>query len=209
MVNLTSQQLTKTEIELIIFLLEHITEKFGIRELSRKIKMDYKLVHTTIQKLVKKEVLVKQKQANLELCSLNLNHNSPYILYCEMLRSKSFLESHKDLKQFFDNLQGNIKNSYYSLAIFGSFARSQEHKNSDLDLLIIAPDKEIAEEINRVVQSEAIVIKRKIHTIAIAEDDFIKNLADKKLNVVVECFKNHLIITGAEAFYNGIRKVFG
>ena len=209
MTNLTSLSLTGIEIKLITFFIGNITGKFGIREISRKIKIDYKLVHTAVQKLVKKDVLIKQRQANLDLCRLNFSVDPHYVLYCEMLKTKAFLGQHKDLREFFGNLHDNVKNIYYTLAIFGSFAKGHENKNSDLDLLIIAGNKETAEDINRTINSESIILKRKIHIIAISEDDFIKNLGDKKLNVIAECFKSHIIITGAEAFYNGARKVFG
>ncbi|MEK6857370.1 MAG: hypothetical protein AABX39_02155, partial [Nanoarchaeota archaeon] len=71
---------------------------------------------------------------------------------------------------------------------------------------ILAPKIEISEEIQRLINSESVLLKRKIHSITLNEEEFMSNLSDKKLNVVVEAFKNHILITGIESFYNGVKK---
>jgi len=202
--NLTS--FTGMEIALTKFFLNHITEQFGIREVSRLTKTDYKLVHLTVQKLVKKGVITKERKANLDLCSLNLKGDLTYINFVEMLRKRDLLSKHKELNAFFEDVLNKVKEAYFTLAVFGSFAKGKEHKNSDLDLLIIAPTMGVAEEIQRVISSESLLLKRKVQSIVLDEKEFVSNLSDKKLNVVVEAFKNHVIIMGVEPFYNGVKQ---
>lgn len=202
-----STSFTILEIALIKFFLGHITERFGIREISRLTKTDYKLVHSTIQKLVKKSVVVKERKANLDLCSLNLKGDLTYIGFVEMLRKNDFLSKHKEFNTFFEDMLYKVKELYFTVAVFGSFAKGKEHRRSDLDLLIIAPTRSIAEEIQRIINSESLLLKRKVQSIILDEKEFVSNLADKKLNVVVEAFKNHIIITGVEPFYNGVKQV--
>ncbi len=198
---------TELEINLIKFFLINITEKFGIREISRKTKIDYKLIHSTVQKLVKKGVLLKQRQANLDLCSLNLRGDLSYVLFVEQIRKNDFFLKHKDLQKFIEEISTKIKELYFTLVLFGSFAKGKEHKRSDIDLLIIAPTKDIAEEIRRVINSESVLIQRDIQSITLDEKEFISNLSDKKNNVIKEAFKNHIMIFGAEAFYKGVNEV--
>ena len=198
--------LTNLEIRLLNFFIEHIKEEFGIREISRLTKIEYKSIHSTIKKLAKKEVLLKQRRANVDLCSLNLKDDLTSVLFVEMIRKRTFLLKHKNLERFFVNVLEKTKEIYFTLVIFGSFAKDKERKNSDLDLLIIAPARDIAEEIQRIINSEAFLLKRNIQSILLDEKEFISNLSDKKLNVVVEAFKNHIIITGIESFYEGVKK---
>lgn len=198
---------TILEADLIRFFLGNITERFGIREISRLTKTDYKLVHSTVQKLVKKGVVIKERKANLDLCSLNLKGDLAYIGFVEMLRKNDFLSKHKEFNTFFEDVLYKVKELYFTIVIFGSFAKGKEHKESDLDLLIIAPTRSIAEEIQRIINSESLLLKRKVQSVILDEKEFISNLADKKLNVVVEAFKNHMIITGIEPFYNGVKQV--
>ncbi len=204
MINMTS--LSGLEIKLIEFFLANITEKFGLRELSRKMGIDYKLIYVAVQKLIKKNVLITEKKANLSLCSLNLKGELTYIQFVEMIRRDKFFQKHKDFEVFFQNVFDKIKYIHFTLIIFGSFVNGKENKESDLDLLILAPKREISEEIQRLINSESVLLKRKIHSITLNEEEFMSNLSDKKLNVVVEAFKNHILITGIESFYNGVKK---
>ncbi len=198
--------LTDLEINLIEFFLENINDKFGIREISRLTKTDYKLVHTVIQKLAKKKIVLKERRANLDLCSLNLKGDLFYLNFVEMLRRKKFFMKHQEFEDFFTNVLEKVKELYFTIVIFGSFAKRKEHPSSDLDLLIIAQTRDVAEEIQRVINSESFLLKRRVQSVTLDETEFLSNLADKKLNVVVEAFKNHIIITGVESFYNGVKQ---
>ncbi len=198
--------ITGLEIRVLRFFVEHITEQFGIREVARKTNIDFKHVHATIQKLVQKNIITKKRQANVDLCSLNLKGDVTTIFYAEMLRTKDFLDKHKELKSFFGNVLENVKEVFYSLAVFGSFAKGAETKTSDLDILVIAPSRAIGEEIIRIINSEALLLKRKIQSIVLDEKEFVQGLSEKKINVINEAFKNHIIITGVEGFYNGVKQ---
>ena len=198
--------LTGLEIHILSFFLENITEHFAIREIARKIKVDYKHVHSTIQKLAKKKIIIKKRQANIDLCSLNLKNDLIHIYYVEMLRSIDFMNKHKELKFFFQSIQEKIKTGFYSLVVFGSFAKGTETINSDLDIMIITPSRNIGEEIVRIINAEAILLKRKFQFVVLDEKEFIKSLESKEINVATEAFNNHIIIQGFEIFYHGIKQ---
>ncbi|VVB81387.1 Nucleotidyltransferase domain protein [uncultured archaeon] len=204
MVFLTS--LTGMELRIIAFFIEHITETFAIREIARKTGIDYKLTHATIQKLAQKNILLKKRQANVDLCSLNLRNDLTQVHYAEMLRAQEFLKKHHELSIFFKSIMEKIKETFCTLLVFGSYAKETERKHSDVDILIIAPSREPGEEIERIINTESVFLKLKVQTIVLDEKEFIANLSDKKLNVVQEAFKNHVIITGVEPFYNGVKQ---
>lgn len=193
---------TMLEMRVIVFFLANAGESFGIRELSRRMNVDYKMVHTAVQKLSKKGVLLKKRQANLDLCSLNIKGDLSLIYYGELLRANNFLQTHKEIISFFNTVREKVKTIFYSLIVFGSFAKGTETAHSDLDLLIIAQSRDAGEEIERVINSEAILLKTKVHVILLAETDFIAGLKEKKISIATEALKNHLIIAGVEGFYN-------
>jgi len=196
--------ITGLETLILRFFIEHITEQFAIREIARKTKTDFKSTHSTVQKLVQKNILTKKRQANVDLCSLNLKNDLTQVYYAELLRTKDFLDKHKELKSFFQNVQEKVRTHFYTLVVFGSFAKETETKTSDLDVLIITPSRSTGEEITRIISSEALLLNRKVQPIVLDEKEFVKSLAEK--NVVIEAFKNHIIITGVEAFYHGVRQ---
>ncbi|MDD4878025.1 MAG: nucleotidyltransferase domain-containing protein [Candidatus Nanoarchaeia archaeon] len=201
MVNNTS--ITKAECNIIAFFLSNIQKEFGIREISRNTKTDYKNTYSIVQKLVKKGVLLKRRQANLDLCSLNLKGDFGEICFVEAMRARIFRAKHRMINEFFNAAMEKARYMHYSIVVFGSFAKGKETKSSDLDILVIAPEKSAAEEIVRILNAESVTIAAGIHAMAISTSDFISNLADKKPNVITEAFKSHIIITGAESFYKG------
>lgn len=197
--------LTKAEAVIISFFIANMQKEFGIREVSRKAGIDYKNAYGTIQKLANKGALLKRRQANLDLCSLSLKSDFAEVCFVEMQKARMFLEKHKTIMEFFKAVMDKTGHIYCTLVVFGSYAKGKETKSSDLDLLIIAPEKSTAEEIGRLIDAESVIVTSSIHTIAISEADFIANLKEKKPNVIIEAFKSHIIITGAEAFYQGVR----
>jgi predicted nucleotidyltransferase len=192
------------EVRIVIFFLAHAGGIFGIRELSRKMKTDYKMVHTAVQKLSKKGILIKKRQANLDLCSLNLKGDLTQAYYGELLRANDFLKAHDELASFFNSVKEKVKTIFYSLVVFGSFAKGTETMNSDLDLLIIAQSRELGEEIERIISAETVLLKTKVHAIVLTETEFTAGLKEKKINISTEALKNHIIIAGIEAFYNAL-----
>lgn len=128
------------------------------------------------------------------------------ISYVEMQKTKHFLAKHTDIQRMFRQATERVKSVYYTLLVFGSFAKGLEIVTSDLDILIIAPNRQTGEEIDLVLQNEAIFLHRRLQSIVLSETEFIGNLSSKQLNVITESFRNHIIITGIEGFYNGVRQ---
>jgi predicted nucleotidyltransferase/predicted transcriptional regulator len=198
--------ITNLEIRILWFFIENISEQFAIREIARKTNTDFKRTHATVQKLVQKNLLVKKRQANVDLCSLNLKNDLTQVYYVEMLRARDFLNKHQELKSFFNSVVEKIKTPFYSLVVFGSFAKGTETRASDLDLLVIAPLRSAGEEIVRIIDAEALLLKRKIQPLVLDEKEFVQSLSEKKVNVAIEAFKNHVIIAGVEAFYRAVHQ---
>ncbi len=194
------------EVRIVTFFLAHAGESFGVRELSRKMRVDYKMVHTAVQRLAKKGVLLKKRQANLDLCSLNIKRDLTWVYCGEMLRANDFLKAHSELISFFNSVKEKVKTLFYSLIVFGSYAKGTETAHSDLDLLIIAQSRELGEEIERIISAETIFLKTKVHAIVLAEAEFTAGLKEKKPSIATEAIKNHIIIAGTEAFYNAVRQ---
>ena len=95
---------------------------------------------------------------------------------------------------------------FYSLIVFGSFAKGTPTPKSDLDILIITPKINEGEEIGRIIHTENIFIKRTANYIILEEKEFTSALQEKQLNVQKEAFKNHVLIAGVESFYNAIKQ---
>ncbi len=194
--------LSKNDIKLTGFLLEHPMKKFSIREISRQVKIDYKLTHSSIGRLFEKGIIDKEKYGKTELCKIGLKDAVEYLVQVENIKARNFLERNIGIKLIIEEIKDKIKIPYYSLILFGSYTKGQAHKRSDLDMLLIVPGKEFIKKAEIAIHSVISIKPVKVHSLVMIPEDFKEMLASKEeLNVAKEALKNHLIFHGAEAYY--------
>jgi len=194
--------LTKNDAKITEFLIKNPEGKFSIREISRQIKIDYKLAYNSIKRLIEKKIINKEKYGKTELCVINLKSAIDYLIEVENIKARNFLEENIEIKLIIKEIKEKIKIFYYTLLIFGSYAKRKNHKKSDLDLLIIVPEKKFIEEVEIAVNMVSRIKPMKIHSIVVTAGDFKKMLMSKeRLNVAKEVLENHLIFYGVEVYY--------
>ncbi len=125
-----------------------------------------------------------------------------YLVQVENIKSQRFLKRDIGIKLIIREIEEKIKVPYYTLILFGSYAKGKQHESSDLDLLVIVPCREFIKEAEVAVNSVSAIRPIKIHSVVITPEDFQQMLASKeKLNVAKEALNNHIIFYGAEAYY--------
>jgi len=203
--NIIRKMLTKNDVKITGFLIRNQQKQFSIREISRKVKVDYKLGHNSIKRLIKNEIITKRKHGKIELCEINLRDNIDDLIQVENIKAKKFLERNTGIRIIIREIKGKIKTPYYSLILFGSYAKGQQHKQSDLDLLVIVPDKEFIKEVEIAINSTTSIKPIKTHLLVMTSKDFEEMLMSKEeLNVAKEALNDHIIFYGAEAYYKSL-----
>ena len=88
---------------------------------------------------------------------------------------------------------------------FGSFAKNQAKKDSDIDLLFIIPKEYNYDHFERTLKSN--ILTRKVD-INLGVDESLHEMWSnpQKLNVANELLKGHIILKGAEQFLESWRK---
>ena len=197
--------LTKNDIKITELLIKNPHEKFSIKEISRRTNIDYKLTHNSVKRLQDKKIIKKVKYGKTILSEINLTEATDYLIQVENKRKETFLKKNTGIKIILRDIQEQIKNPYYTLIIFGSYAKGQQHKNSDLALLNHTIEPGVfsdIETIERRTHSVSSLRPTKIHPVIISYEDFEEMLQSKEeLNVGKEVMLNHIIIFGAEAYY--------
>lgn len=195
---------TKTEINVLNLFVSRILDSFTIREVSRIIKKDLKIVHTSIKKLIAKGFFIQEKQG----LRLNYRENIPDLAYIENLRKESFFKKNKLLKIHLNNFLEKTKDKFFILLVFGSYASGKQTKKSDIDLLAVIPEH--GERFERELNATLSVSTEKFHINVINTESFKEMLGKRdEANVVNETLGNHIIIYGAELYYAflGVRNV--
>jgi len=187
---------TKTEIKVLELFVSEILNSFTIREVSRKIKKDLKIVHTSIKNLIKKQFLIKDKKG----IRLNYKIHQKDLTYIENLRKEAFFKKNTLIKIYLNRFIQKAKNKFFILLIFGSYARNKTNKKSDIDILAIIPKED--GEFERQIKAELSISKLNFHINLIISESFTEMLHKRdELNIINETLNNHILVYGAEQYY--------
>ena len=189
--------LTRTQEQILQLLLERQEEMLSIRQISRLLDKSYTLTYNNIKNLLKRGILVKHSLPPAQMIKLN----APISILIDMERKRtgSFLAKHLWIKLYLNDFLSDAKSPFFILAVFGSYAKGKETKGSDIDLLIIVPKRE---DIAFFEQSAKQFTKVKKGIIVIDAQNFTEMIKNTEvLNVGNEAKKHHIILYGAEQYY--------
>lgn len=197
-------QLEKTDFKILNFLIKDLNKEYSIKEISEELKRPYVKIHNSIKRLSTKDIVKEEIKGKSHYCSLNYKENIAIVCFISSLRAKEFLEKNKKIGLIIKNIIDEIKFPDYTLVLFGSFAKGNSTKNSDLDIAIITSE-ENKKQAERIINSIKRISSLKIHSLEFYYNDFIEMLKSKDNNVGKEIAKNHIIFKGCEQFYDCIK----
>ena len=184
----------KTEIEIIKLFIREKKPK-TIREISRALEKDYKIIHTAVQLLVNKSIIITETIGSSTLCRLSNNYGIE-VYTAESERREKILQN-KNIEQINKEINTKIKTSFYILLLFGSYAKNKQTKNSDIDLIFISNEKDFENKVWDIIN----LIPLKVHALTFTEEEFIRMNNNKELNVVKEAIENNIILYNTEGYY--------
>jgi predicted nucleotidyltransferase len=189
------ETLNKNELKVLNLFRKNIFLKSSIREIMSKIKSkSYQRVYEAIESLEKRQILTSEKIGNTNLVSLKMSRNT--------LLNLSFLDEQEN--ETIPNAQKIIalkEITDYLVIIGGSYAKGNATKKSDLDLVIIIPNKDNPVHVQKVVENLTMLFIPEVHLYVLRKKDFIEMLTEKEENYGKEIFKNHIILKNAQTYY--------
>ncbi|GBE19945.1 nucleotidyltransferase domain protein [archaeon BMS3Abin17] len=160
------------------------------RAIAKKLGFNQKTVSSILIKLEKENILKFEQEGKNKYYFFNkLNPNIKDVTKIIELNKKiKFLNKHRKIKGLFDGLEQKTDGV---LIIFGSYAKNQENKDSDLDVFVIGniKDKKDLEDIYNI----------KINIVKTKKEYSRENALFK------EIMKDHIILKGIEEFVNLIK----
>lgn len=180
------------------FLIENKERKFSINEISKALKIDYKLVYMNTKKLQEEKTIKVEDLGNIKRCSFaNAFNDDVFIVETErrkeLLKNKDFLVVYNRLSWI---------NKQFILILFGSHAKGRVTKYSDIDLLLISNKEEA-----KIIENELDLIPLKIHLTTITYEDFSGMLKSREQTVVTEALKKNIILFGLESYYKILKNL--
>ncbi|MEK6816051.1 MAG: nucleotidyltransferase domain-containing protein [Nanoarchaeota archaeon] len=185
----------KTEDKIILHFIEE-SAPLTIREISKRIRADYRITHFAVQKLIKKGILAAKTVGKSTLCSLNNGYYGMEIYQAEGKRKEDLLNK-TDLRQLYREVMSKVQANMFVFLVFGSYAKRQQNKRSDIDILFVSNEKDFEVRASEILS----LLPLKTHLLVFTEEEFKRMKDDKKPNVVQEAMKNHVILYGTECYY--------
>lgn len=185
----------ETENKIVRLFIEEAHPK-TIREIAKNIYADYKITHTAVQRLLKAKILLFETVGKSTLCKRNPAYYGIAIYEAENERRESMLKN-ANLKQLYKEIMQKIGTSLFVCLLFGSYAKGNQTKASDIDLLFVINNKDAEEKITRILS----LLPLKTHALVFTEEEFIRMKDTKKTNVIQEAIGKNTILYGIEAYY--------
>lgn len=197
--------LTKTQQEIIALLLDKPEKKFTIRSTARQLHKSYTLTYNNIEDLRKRDLIVKENVPPATIISLNEFCPNEILIEIENLRKNRFIKSQPWINLMLKDILSNTNKVFFTLLVFGSYAKGSQTKTSDIDLLIIVPTKEDIESLENAIRNSYSKVKKS--AVIVSREDFIEMIKNpQQLNVGNEAKRYHILLYGLEHFYALLEK---
>lgn len=182
--------------QILIFLIDNNGSKFSIRQLSIIRGINYKSAYNVILKLKEGGSVTLEKLGNTTLCSFS-GKLSPQVFTAEFMRRAKLLKN-PNFKVLYSKLN-NINLPFIAL-LFGSFAKKEAGKFSDIDILVISEEA-------KAVEQAISLLPLNIHLTAIKTSEFLEMAKSREFTVVSEAIKRNILLVGIEDYYRLMENV--
>ncbi len=139
--------LSKTRENILKLFFKNPTEEFHLREISRRTNVVPQNVNKYAKDFVKEGLLIRRKVGNLTIYRINSHNDFLFKIFeiFEVQRKKYFFSRNKKitrlLNEYISNLVRLSNREIQMVALFGSVARGDWNRGSDIDILFCTAAK--------------------------------------------------------------------
>ncbi len=188
---------------IIKYLFRNFDSSPHMRGIARDTGVSKSTTSRILSKLYENDIVTKHEQGNQTFFGLNLD-NMIVINHCALALAlefdrikRSHPSLHKQLKSFVDSCE-NIS-CIYSIVLFGSAARGEHGKKSDLDLLVLMDDLNETKKIEQISSAINASYSQNISPTTITPDSFLSELKDDNL-LYLAILKEGMPVYGSENY---------
>ncbi len=198
--------LTNTKEKQVRWILTNPDVKVTISGLSVESGTAYPQTYNNVQDLVQQRIFVTENVGSGKIVTINPEAPIDVLIAIEAKRKEEFLKKHVWVELMIKDILSYTNYYFFILVIFGSYAKETYNSRSDLDLLFILPSTKNVSQFENALQK--IYAKVKIDHVIVTPDYFLQMIKNpNELNVGNEAKRHHILLYGAEQWYNLIRKV--
>lgn len=184
----------------LINLLEEYKMGLHLRELSRLLKTGLPNVIRYTNILEKEGVIQKKKDANL--VRLKLKESQKTIAYLKQINTERFLSLPQKIQLAITDFSNELKIKPLICLIFGSYAKGDYTKTSDIDILLIFQKLEHEDQIENTAKRISMRTNTTINPIYLNYENFEKNFLNKEHDFSKEIRQKVIVLLGVELYYS-------
>lgn len=170
-----------------------------LREIARKVKLGIPAVKNHLDKFLKEKIITKRREGKNVKFFINFK-NKKIISY---LTQVEFYRLEK-LPRFVSNvafdLLSMLETKPLIVLIFGSYAKGDYTKESDLDVLLVF--NTISDKVRKEIETKVKIVNSRysvrVRPIYISWKEFARNFFDEKNDFMKEVKENKIIVSGIE-----------
>lgn len=179
-------------LKILNFLGKNIRSAYTMHNLSSILNIPYATFHRTIKEM--DDLIIKENVGKSTVIRLNLNNKilEPYLIISSEKEKKEYLKKRPIINKICSEIVSDD-----IVALFGSYAKGEEKKHSDIDLLIVNNDgkKSIS------FLKYELLFKKQINPIFITKNEFRLMLRENEENLGKQVLKYHIILNNSHNFW--------
>jgi len=201
------EPLSKTSVEILAYLSSKPRESFTVRQIAGGIGQDYRITYVMTMRLARQKYIIAEKRRPVTYCRLNFRGNYALLAYIEGIRASRFLAKHRDIEVIVNGLREKITSPFFTMIVFGSHVKGTASEGSDLDILLVIPNKGMENIVSSAIGSVTRISPMGIHGVALTSEELAQLLREKKPNVAWEALDSRIVPYGAEPLFRMLEEV--
>jgi len=197
--------MTKEKSKLLLYLGQKHGKSAYVKEIARAIgKKSYAWVFNSAKEMEKEGIILKEKMGMLSCYRINLE-SADSINAAAQAEAEKFKEA-KLPKNAIDEVMNAVPLNYFTLLVTGSYAKGNEKKSSDLDIIVIVENNRDKKQTESAITAKCEILEPRVHAYVFSEKDFLEMLTSEEMNYGKMAAENRIIAFGAENYYKIILK---
>lgn len=183
----------------IIKILERENKGIHLRAISRLVKSGLPNVKRFLEILEKERVVSKEKEANL--IKFKLRESQKTLAYLKQVNTEKLLDLPLNIRNAVNDFISELEIKPLIIILFGSYAKGNYIKDSDIDILLVFQKLEKEKDIENDAKRISMRTNTKINPVYVEYKNFEKNFLDKNHDFSKEIRQDVIIMNGVEIYY--------
>ncbi len=186
------------EYDVLVPYLGNYSSGFHIREIARKMSMNHRTVLLALNSLEKQGLVKHETSGRNKVFYLNVENprTKDQVRDVESYRLGHMLNGNSTIKELYSSLL-SPSISETPIILFGSYAKGEQDKKSDIDLLLLEKNEKLLEDVNKFELKYDI----KVHVQILSQEKIERGLKEKE-PLLFEIASDHIILNNQDAFVN-------